>query len=154
MCSRPFTGAKRQGQIMLAAVTVWGAAFAGFALVSELWPTLALLGVAGAADTITVVLRSAVLQANAPEHARGRVSAAEYVVSGTGSYIGDLGSGAFAILTTPVTSAFVGGLATVAGTLTIALALPKFRRYRTTSTLSPSEPIDTATPTAPPDASA
>ena len=152
--SRPFTSTKRQGRIMLAAVTVWGAAFAGFALVSGLLPTLVLLGVAGAADTITVVLRSAVLQANAPEHARGRVSAAEYVISGTGSYIGDLGSGAFATLTTPATSAFVGGLATVVGTFTIALALPKFRRYRTTRTVGPAAPSDTSTPAAPADTSA
>ncbi len=128
--SGPFTRAERQGQLMLLAVAVWGAAFAGFALVSGLWPTLCLLGLAGAADTVTVVLRGAIVQANAPEYARGRVSAAEYVASGTGNYLGDMGSGALASLTTAATAALLGGLATVAGTVVICIALPQFRRYR------------------------
>jgi predicted MFS family arabinose efflux permease len=141
--SGPFTRAERQGQVMLAAVAVWGAAFAGFALVHSLLATLCLLGLAGAADTVTVVLRGSIVQANAVDHARGRVSAAEYVVSGTGSYLGDLGSGALASVTTAATSALFGALATIAGAFVIAIAMPGFRRYRTTSSLAP---VKTPTP--------
>lgn len=134
--SGPFAHAEHQGRLMLAAVAVWGAAFAGFAVVRGLWITLGLLAVAGAADTITVVLRGVIVQANAPDHARGRVSAAEHVISGAGGDLGDLGSGALASFTTADTSALVGGLATVAGTLVIGLVLPQFRRYRATGASS------------------
>jgi hypothetical protein len=131
---------------MLIAVAVWGVAFAGFALVHSLWATLLLLGPAGAADTVTVVLRGSIVQANAPDHARGRISAAEYVISGTGSYLGDLGSGALASITTAATSALAGALATIAGTLVIALAVPSFRRYRTTNAPLSSETLMPGTP--------
>ena len=148
--SGPFTRAERQGQVMLAAVGVWGAAFAGFALVHSLWSTLCLLGLAGAADTVTVVLRGAIVQANAADHARGRISAAEYVVSGTGSYLGDVGSGALASITTAPTSALVGAVATIAGALLIAVAIPGFTRYRARSTLPPVENPDLLTSVTPP----
>jgi MFS family permease len=148
--SGPFTRAERQGQVMLAAVAVWGAAFAGFALVHSLWATLCLLGLAGAADTVTVVLRGSIVQANAADRARGRVSAAEYVVSGTGSYLGDLGSGALASVTTAATSALLGAFATIAGALVIAIAIPGFTRYRTTSSLPPVETPDPLTLVTPP----
>ncbi len=148
--SGPFTRAERQGQVMLAAVGVWGAAFAGFALVHSLWSTLCLLGLAGAADTVTVVLRGAIVQANAADHARGRISAAEYVVSGTGSYLGDVGSGALASITTAPTSALVGAVATIAGALLIAVAIPGFTRYRARSTLPPVENPDLLTFVTPP----
>jgi len=148
--SGPFTRAERQGQCMLAAVAVWGAAFAGFALVNSLWATLCLLGLAGAADTVTVVLRGSIVQANAANHARGRISAAEYVVSGSGNYLGDLGSGALASVTTAATSALVGAVATIAVTLVIAVAMPGFTRYRATSSPPAAETPETLMTGTPP----
>ncbi|MGH9104456.1 MAG: MFS transporter [Acidimicrobiales bacterium] len=147
--SAPFTRVERRGVLMLVAVATWGAAFAGFAVVSALWPTLCLLGVAGAADTITVVSRSAIIQSNAPDHARGRVSAAEYIASGAGSYLGDLGSGALASVTTAATSALIGGLATVAGTAVIGLTLPGLRCHRSSDSPLPDQQSDTRMPATP-----
>lgn len=118
---------------MLISVTLWGAAFAGFAIVPGLWPTLSLLAVAGAADTVTVVLRGTIVQANTPDRLRGRVTAAEYVVGISGGQIGNLEAGALGSLASPVVSAITGGLVTVAGVIAISLALPGFRRYRAQS---------------------
>jgi len=56
--------------------------------------------------------------------------AADYVVGAGGSQLGNLEAGALGSLTTPVISAVAGGLATVAGSVVIALALPAFTRYR------------------------
>lgn len=137
-CSAPFTRAVHQGRVILAAVAVWGAAFAGFAVVRDIGPTLALLALAGAADTVTVVLRGAVVQANAPDELRGRVSAAEYVVGGGGGQLGNVASGALASVTSPATSALAGGLATVVAVGAIAAALPGFRRYRAATAPAPS----------------
>ncbi len=128
--SGPIRHVVRHGRAMLAAVVVWGAAFAGFAVAPGLWLTLTLLAVAGAVDTFTVVFRQSILQAVTPEHLRGRVLAADYVVAAGGPQLGNLEAGALASLTTPVISAVSGGLVTVAGALVIGVALPGFRRYR------------------------
>jgi hypothetical protein len=119
---------------MLTTVAIWGAAFAGFALAHTLWLVLALLAVAGAADTISVVLRGSIVQAVATDEFRGRVTAAEYVIGGAGDSLGRLESGALGALTSPTISALSGGLATVVLSGVIALALPAFARYRAPST--------------------
>jgi MFS family permease len=128
--SGPLRHISRQGRAMLVAVTIWGAAFAGFAVASSLWLTLTLLAVAGAADTFTVVFRGVILQSVTPDQFRGRVMAADYVVGAGGGQLGNLEAGALGSLTSPVISALTGGLATVAGALVIGLALPAFTRYR------------------------
>jgi MFS family permease len=128
--SGPVKHIGRQGRAMLISVAVWGAAFAGFAVVPGLWPTLALLALAGAADTFTVIFRGSVLQAVTPHGLMGRVMAADYVVGAGGGQLGNLEAGALGSLTSPTVSALSGGLVTVAGALVIGLALPAFRRYR------------------------
>jgi MFS family permease len=129
--SGPLGRISRQGRAMLVTVAVWGAAFAGFAVApAVLWLTLGLLAVAGAADTFTVVFRISIVQAVTPEALRGRLLAADYVVGAGGSQLGSLASGALGSLTTPVISAFSGGLLTLAAVAVLGLALPAFRRYR------------------------
>jgi MFS family permease len=120
----------RQGWAMLCAVSVWGAAFAGFAVVPTFWLTLSLLAVAGAADTFTVVFRGTIVQQSTPDELRGRVTAADYIVGAGGGQIGNLEAGALGSLTSPAISALSGGLATIAGAVVIGLALPAFTRYR------------------------
>ena len=128
--SGPVGHISRQGRAMLAAVAVWGAAFAGFAVASSLWLTLSLLAVAGAADTFTVVFRGSIVQAVTPDQLRGRITAADYVVGASGGQLGNLEAGALGSLTSPVISALSGGLVTIAGAVVIGLALPAFSRYR------------------------
>ena len=124
----------RQGLVMLVTVTIWGAAFAGFALSRSLWLTLAMLAVAGAADTFSVVFRSTIVQAVTTDGLRGRLTAAEYVVGMGGESLGRLESGALGSLTSPVISALAGGLATIGLAVVIGLALPGFARYRAGAT--------------------
>ena len=128
--SGPLGHIVRQGRAMLVTVAIWGAAFAGFAVVPGLWLTLGLLAVAGAADAFTVVFRGAIVAALTPDRLRGRVMAADYVVGAGGGQLGNLEAGAVAAVTSPVISAVAGGLATVAAALVIGLALPAFTRYR------------------------
>jgi MFS family permease len=128
--SGPVKHISRPGRAMLITVAVWGAAFAGFAVVPGLWLALGLLAIAGAADTFTVVFRGAMVQTVTPEEFRGRVTAADYVVGAGGGQLGNLEAGALGSLTSPVISALAGGLVTVAGALVIGLALPAFTRYR------------------------
>jgi MFS family permease len=125
--SGPLKHVTRQGAAMLAGATIWRAAFAVFAVAHSLWLTLLALGVAGAADTITVVARGTIVSIVTPSGLRGRVMAADYVV---GPQLGSVEAGAVGSLATPVISALSGGLLVIAGTAVIALALPAFRRYR------------------------
>jgi MFS family permease len=128
--SGPVRNVSRQGRAMLVTVVGWGAAFAGFAVASSLWLTLSLLAVAGAADTFTVVFRGTIVAAVTPDRLRGRVMAADYVVSAGGSQLGNLEAGALGSLTSPAVSALSGGLVTIAGAVVIGMALPAFTRYR------------------------
>jgi MFS family permease len=135
--SSAFTGPLRQvsrsGLVMLVTVSIWGAAFAGFALARSLWLTLALLAIAGAADTFTVVLRGAIVQMVTTDALRGRLTSAEYVIGAGGDSLGRLESGALGSLTSPVISVLSGGIATVALSVVLGLALPKFAAYRATT---------------------
>ena len=128
--SGPLKHVTRQGAAMLVGAAIWGGAFAVFAVAHSLWLTLLALGVAGAADTITVVARGTIVSIVTPAAFRGRVMAADYVVGAGGPQLGSVEAGAVGSLTTPVISALSGGLLVVAGTAAIALALPAFRRYR------------------------
>jgi MFS family permease len=137
----------RQGLAMLCSAAIWGAAFAGFAIAPALWLALILLAVAGAADTFTVVFRSTIVQSVTPEEFRGRVLAVDYVIGAGGGEIGNLEAGAVGSLASPTIGAVSGGLATIAGTLAIGLALPAFTGYRQRSAVAgdnpPSEPAVT-----------
>jgi MFS family permease len=127
--SGPIGQVSRQGRAMLAASAVWGAGLAGFALAHSLWLALILLAGAGAADVISVVFRTTIIQLATPDYYRGRVSAAEYVV-GTGCpQLGNFRAGALASLTSPTISAVSGGLTTILGAALIGLTMPAFARY-------------------------
>jgi MFS family permease len=144
LVSAVFAGPLRQlprlGLVMLACVAVWGGAFALFAVAPSLWLTLLALGLAGLADTFTVVVRGMVVQEATPDEYRGRVNAADFLVGAGGGELGSLEAGLVGSWTTPVISALSGGLATVAGAVAIGALLPAFRRYRAqgSSTTGPS----------------
>jgi MFS family permease len=135
--SRPFTKVTRQGTGMLVSVVAWGLAFAIFAVAPSLWLTLLALGIAGAADSITVMYRGIIVQRVTPPELLGRVNAADYVVGAGGGQLGSLESGLVGAVTSAELSALVGGLLTVAGALAIAARIPAFRRYRDEETAAP-----------------
>jgi len=128
--SGPAGRVSRKARAMLVTVAVWGAAIACFGFASALWLALAMLVIAGAADTTTVIFRGSVVQAVTPDRLRGRVSAVDYVVGNAVPRLGNFEAGAVASLATPAISAVSGGLATVAGALLIRLAFPAVARHR------------------------
>ena len=86
--------------------------------------------VAGAADTLTVTFRAAMVQAVTPDEFRGRVSSVEYIIGTGGGPLGSVESGTVASLTTPAVSAVSGGLGCLAIAALIGLLCPAFARYR------------------------
>jgi MFS family permease len=128
--SGPASRATWLGRGMLAGTVIWGAAIAGFGLVSSLPVALLLLAIAGAADTLTVTFRASMVQTLTPDEFRGRVSSVEYIIGTGGAPLGNVEAGTVASLTSPAISAFTGGIGSLAAGVLIALAFPAFTRYR------------------------
>jgi hypothetical protein len=122
---------RRQGLAMLVAAAGWGAALIGFGLAGSFAVTFGWLVVAGAADVLSVVFRTSLVQTATPDRFRGRVSAAELVVGAGGPDLGNVRAGLVASATGPGASAAIGGAASLVATTAIALLLPALRRWST-----------------------
>lgn len=118
------SGARRLGRIVIWAVVAWGAAIALAGVASSLWIAAALLALAGAADSVSAVCRSAINQSVTPDHLRGRMSSVFTMVVTSGPRLGDVESGSVAALAGVRASVVSGGLACVAGVALIVFAFP------------------------------
>lgn len=127
--SGPVRAIAHRGRGMLIASAIWGLSIAGFGLAPELWLALLALAIAGAADTISVVLRTTIVLLATPDEFRGRVSAADYVVGVGGPELGNFRGGLVASLTTPAISAVSGGIASLAGVVVLSAFFPALRRH-------------------------
>lgn len=121
---------RRQGRGVLIAVAVWGAAILAFGLTVWLPLALACLAVAGAADVLSEVFRSSILQLATPDALRGRLTAIWLAQANSAPRLGDAEAGAMAALTTPQFSVISGGVACLAGLAALAWMLPAFRAYQ------------------------
>jgi len=130
LLSGTVTRARRAGLVQLAAAGTWGLALAGFGLAEPLWLALGLLAVAGAADTISVVIRAAMVQLDTPDSHRGRVSAVESVIGQAGPDVGNFRGGVVAGLTSAPLALVTGGLACVLGVAFVGWRNRALRDYR------------------------
>jgi MFS family permease len=121
---------RRQGLAVLVAVTVWGASIVVFGLVPVLWFGLLMLAVAGAADMVSAVFRTTILQSATPDALRGRLQGVFVVVVAGGPRLGDVESGTVASLFGERVSIVSGGLLCILGVVVLALLFPSFARYR------------------------
>ena len=121
----------RQGTAVIWAVAGWGAAIAAFgASGANLMLALAFLAVAGAADVVSAIFRTTILQVNVPDRLRGRLSGIFSLVVTGGPKVGDVEAGLVAAWFSPTISVISGGLACILGAGLVALAYPELRRYR------------------------
>ena len=120
---------RRQGRAVIVAVAVWGAAVAVAGLLRAPVPVLALLVVAGAADMISGVFRSAVAADVTPDELRGRVSGVEIAVYAGGPVLGDVEAGVVGGLLGVRFAIVSGGLACLVGAIAFAVLVPSFAGY-------------------------
>ena len=116
---------------MLVGSAVWGAALALFGVAPNPWLGLSFLLLAGAADTISVVSRSTIVQLRTPDELRGRVAAAEQIVGQAGPDVGNMRGGLVADVTSGRAALVSGGLLCVAAVALIGLRTPDLRRFST-----------------------
>jgi MFS family permease len=105
--------AHRIGVVMFGAVVIFGVATIVFALSTSLVLSLGVLVVLGAADVISVVIRSSLVQIKTPDEMRGRVSAVNSMFIGTSNQLGEFESGLTAALFGVVPAVLIGGVGTL-----------------------------------------
>lgn len=119
----------RQGLAVVVAIVAWGAFVIGFGVTSSLVVGFLMLAGAGAADMVSAVYRTAILQAATPDAMRGRLGGVFIVVVAGGPRLGDARSGGFAALMGLQPAVVVGGVLVIVLTLAVALAVPRFAAY-------------------------
>lgn len=132
--SGPLRRVSREGLSVLAVGALWGGCIALLGASGVLWLALACLFVAGAADTLLVVLRTTIVQVNTPDAYRGRVSGIDYLVGAAGPQLGNLRAGLMGTVFPVGVALVIGGLSSVAGAVAVGIALPAFRHYRAAQT--------------------
>ena len=122
-------GVRRQGIAVYLAVIAWGGFLVLFGLSTTLWLSLVALGLAGAADTVSGIYRTAILQTATPPNMIGRLHGLELTVVATGPSLGDVEAGALASVTSVPFSIIFGGVACMLGVGVMAWRMPGFAKY-------------------------
>ena len=119
---------RRAGRSLLLAVVVFGLCIIGFALSRHLALSVVLLFVSGAADNVSAVIRSTMIQVMVPAEMLGRVSAVNAVFIGSSNELGAFESGTLAKLIGTIPAVIAGGLAAVAIAAGMAWRVPVLRQ--------------------------
>ena len=121
------------GKTMLVAVALFGAATILFAFSSNIFLSIAMLLTLGAADTISVVVRTSLVQLLTPDAMRGRVNAINSLFIGTSNQLGEFESGLAASILGPVWAVALGGLGTIAIVVLWTRLFPALPKVQTLS---------------------
>jgi MFS family permease len=118
---------RRAGIRMFQAVIVFGLATVVFAFSHSIGLSILALGVMGAADTVSVVIRIALVQLSTPDAMRGRVNAVNYLFVNASNQLGEFESGMTAALFGTMPAVVLGGLGTIAVALLWMKLFPTLR---------------------------
>lgn len=119
------------GRLLIVSVIAFGAATLGFGLSRNYAISLLMLGLLGAFDNVSVVIRHNLVQIRTPDSLRGRVAAVNGLFIGSSNELGALESGLTAALWGPVGSVLVGGTATILVVLAISRLCPELPQLAT-----------------------
>jgi MFS family permease len=112
---------RRAGRWLFICVAIFGVFTVIFGISRSLWVSLVSLAIAGAADTISVIIRGSLLQLATPPEMRGRVSAVNSLFVGASNELGEFESGVTAQWWGAVRATVIGGIGSlvVAGLWTV-----------------------------------
>jgi len=120
---------RRQGVLILWAVTAYGAATVIFGASTIFWLSWLALAATGAADTVSTILRGTIRQLVTPEHLRGRMTAASMIFFMGGPQLGELEAGLVAAWIGAPWSVITGGVGCLLAVAWVAARAPQLRRY-------------------------
>jgi MFS family permease len=118
---------RHAGLRLFVCVAIFGAATIVFGISHNLWLSLAALALAGAADTISVIIRGSLLQLATPPEMRGRVSAVNSLFIGASNELGEFESGLTAQWWGAVRATIFGGMGALAVAGLWAVLFPGLR---------------------------
>jgi MFS family permease len=128
---------RKAGTAMLGFTALFGLSAFVFAISRDFTLSLVALGIGGAADTVSVVMRHTVLQLGTPDAVRGRVNAASQIFISASNEVGDFRAGAVAGWLGVVPAAAVGGVCTMLVAVLCAWRFPALRGLADPGSLSP-----------------
>jgi len=118
---------RKVGMKMFYAVAVFGLGTLVFALSTNIILSVVSLFVIGAADNVSVVVRSSLVQLLTPDPMRGRVNAVNSLFIGTSNQLGEFESGTLAGFVGAVPAAVIGGAGTILVVLVWMRLFPALR---------------------------
>lgn len=119
---------KKAGPWFFAGVTGFGISILVFALSRDFSLSLIALAFSGAFDSISMLVRTALVQLSSPENMRGRISAVNSIFIGSSNELGEFESGVAAKLLGAAPAAVLGGVVCLCSVGIIALLSPTLRR--------------------------
>ncbi len=104
---------RRAGPTLFLVVAGFGASIVLFGLSRQMWLSMLALGLSGAFDVVSMVLRQTIVPLVTPDELRGRVTAVEMVFISASNELGAFESGLAAALLGAVPAVVLGGAATI-----------------------------------------
>ncbi len=120
---------RNAGPLLFGSILVFGAATVVFGVSTNLPLSLAALGVLGASDLLSMIIRQSMVQLRTPDDMRGRVGAVHSLFTGTSNQLGEFESGLLAAALGAVAAVLIGGVGTLGVALLWMYRFPELRRF-------------------------
>jgi MFS family permease len=133
---------RRQGQLFLGSVVVFGAATVVFGATTSLVLAWFALAVTGAADSVSTIIRNTIRQLQTPDHIRGRMTSVNQIFFQGGPQLGEVEAGVVAQLFGAPLAIISGGIGCILGMWLIIRKWPFLLTYNGDEHLPAAVPAD------------
>ncbi len=120
---------RRQGQLFLGSVVVFGLATVAFGLTRSLVLAWSALAVTGSADAVSTIIRNTIRQLQTPDHIRGRMTSINQIFFQGGPQLGEMEAGSVAQLLGAPVAIITGGIGCILGMGLIVAKWPQLISY-------------------------
>jgi MFS family permease len=126
---------RRQGPVLLVAVTIYGLATIAFGLAGAAGPerafrlAMAALIVVGASDAVSTIIRNTIRQLNTPDHIRGRMTSINQIFFMGGPQLGEVEAGLVGQWLGAPLAVITGGIGCLAAVAWVVRRWPQLGRY-------------------------
>jgi len=120
---------KHQGRVLLWAVVAFGVSTMIFGFSKTFWLSWLGLALAGASDTVSMVIRQTIRQLQTPDQLRGRMTSVNQLFFAGGPQLGEIEAGVVGQLFGVEAAVVSGGIACILGAGLIARIWPQLPKY-------------------------
>lgn len=118
---------KNSGRWLFTSVTGFGFSILLFGFSRDIYLSIFALGLSGAFDSVSMIIRSTAVQLASPDHMRGRISAVNSIFIGSSNEIGEVESGIVAKLMGTVPAVYFGGIMCLISVAVVGYFSPALR---------------------------